>query len=85
MAIAPSPARLALRSVPTAVPLVNGRTRQLDLPVANMGGTGVAAGAGTVSVHLPTGVTGAAVPGSTWTCTGREPADLPPGRRRRPG
>ncbi|GEK20498.1 sigma-70 family RNA polymerase sigma factor [Cellulomonas xylanilytica] len=70
LAIAPSPARLALRSVPATLPLVNGRTRQLDLPVANMGGTAIAAGAATVTAHLPTGVTGTAAPGSAWACTG---------------
>ena len=79
VAIAPSPARLALRSVPTGLPLVNGRTRQLDLPVANMGGTGLASGTGVVSVHLPTGVTGATGPGSTWTCTGVTPLLCHPG------
>ena len=77
VAIAPSPARLALRSAPTGLPLVNGRTRQLDLPVANVGGTGLAAGTGVVSVHLPAGVTGATVAGSTVELHGREPADLP--------
>ena len=73
VAIAPSPARLSLRTVPGSVPLVNGRTRQLDLPVANVGGTGLAAGAGSVVVRLPTGVTGAAAAGSSWLCTGANP------------
>ena len=40
VAIAPAPARLSLRSAPAAVALVSGRTRQLDLPVANVGGSG---------------------------------------------
>ena len=39
---------------------------------------GVAAGAGTVTVHLPTGVTGAVVPGSTWLCTGASPLTATP-------
>lgn len=73
VAIAPAPARLTLRSVPAPVGLVNGRTRQLDLSVANVGGSQVAAGAGTVSVHLPAGVTGAAASGSVWGCAGSNP------------
>lgn len=79
VAIAPSPARLALRSVPGTVALVNGRTRQLDLPVANMGGTGIPAGAGTVTAHLPAGVSGAAAAGSSWLCTGTSPLACHPG------
>ncbi|KQR08555.1 sigma-70 family RNA polymerase sigma factor [Cellulomonas sp. Leaf334] len=80
VAIAPSPARLTLRSVPTTVALVNGRTRQLDLPVANMGGSGIPAGAGTVTVHLPANVTGAVAPGSAaWVCTGTSPLTCHPG------
>ncbi|GEL99028.1 hypothetical protein CTE05_25750 [Cellulomonas terrae] len=80
VAIAPSPARLALRSVPSTVALVNGRTRQLDLPVANMGGTGIPTGAGTVVAHLPAGVTGTVAPGSAaWVCTGASPLTCHPG------
>ena len=41
---------------------------------ANMGGTRAAAGHRVVSVHLPTGVTGAPAPGSAWTLHGRDPA-----------
>ncbi len=73
IAIAASPARLTLRSDPGTVPLVSARTRQLDLPVANVGGTTVPAGVGAVDLFLPHGVTGRAAPGSAWTCDGTWP------------
>ncbi|MET0788919.1 MAG: sigma-70 family RNA polymerase sigma factor [Cellulomonas sp.] len=72
--IAPAPARLSLRSAPATVGLVSGRTRQLDLAVANLGGTTIASGGGVVAVVLPNGVTGAAAPTSgAWSCTGTQP------------
>ncbi|NUU19498.1 sigma-70 family RNA polymerase sigma factor [Cellulomonas humilata] len=77
--IAASPARLTLRTAPGTIPLVTGRTRQLDLPVANVGGTGLGAGAGSVSVFLPAGVSGAVAPGSAWSCTGAGPMTCVPG------
>lgn len=80
VAIAAAPARLTLRARPGTVGLVSGRTRQLDLAVANVGGTALAAGAGGVAVYLPAGVTAAAAPGSaTWTCTGAQPLTCRPG------
>ncbi|MEZ0449933.1 hypothetical protein AB5970_18845, partial [Cellulomonas sp. ICMP 17802] len=71
VAIAASPARLTLRAAPAPLTLVSGRTRQLNLAVANVGGTSIPAGGGAVAVLLPAGVTGAVAPGSgTWTCSG---------------
>ena len=71
LVIAASPARLALRTAPATVQLVSGRTRQLDLEVANVGGTGLAAGAGSVTVFLPDGRhRWPRRPARAWSCTG---------------
>ena len=67
--IAASPARLALRTPAPALQLVSGRTRTLALDVANVGGSPMAAGTGSVTVVLPAGVTGALADGaSPWAC-----------------
>ncbi|KRD43887.1 hypothetical protein ASE38_06750 [Cellulomonas sp. Root930] len=78
LVITASPARLTLRTAPATIPLVTGRTRQLDLPVANVGGTEIPAGAASVSAFLPTGVTAAAAPGSPWSCSGTRPMTCRP-------
>ncbi|MCG2801235.1 MAG: hypothetical protein L6311_03940, partial [Cellulomonas sp.] len=70
VAIAPAPARIALRgSVPT-VALVVGRSRQLSVEVANEGAVGTTHSApARVEVALPSGVRSTTSTSGPWSCT----------------
>lgn len=63
-----APARLALRSTPASVALLSGRSTQLDLDLANVGGSPVGPTPATATLQLPRGVSWAPVAGSAWEC-----------------
>ena len=80
VAIAPSPARLALRSRAHRCPAGQRTDAPAGPPGREHGRHGRSPPVpGAVSVHLPTGVTGATVPGSSWICTGATPLVCRPG------
>lgn len=64
-----APARLALRSQPAPLTLHSGRAQQLDLDLANVGGSPLGSTAATATLQLPTGLAWAVAPGSApWAC-----------------
>lgn len=63
-----APARLALRSTPASLALLSGRPTQVDLDLANVGGSPVGPTPATATLQLPAGVTWAPVDGSAWEC-----------------